>query len=106
MNKLLLSILGVAAFAAAGTPVQARDHCHRSGGYSHHSYGYSRPAVRVYYAPRPVYYRSYDRGYYSSYDRGTCVQPTRRVVYRSSGDRCESRSSHGGIRGFIHRLFR
>ena len=57
MNKLLLSLAGVAAFAAFTPQAEARDRCSRPS-YGHgHSYGHYRPAVRVYSA-RPTYYRT------------------------------------------------
>ena len=98
MNKLFLSLAGVAAFAAFTPQAEARDRCYRpSYSYGHrHSHSYYRPAVRVYYA-QPTYYRTYHRSYYDGY----CAQP-RRVYYRSYDDGCR----HGGLRGVIHRLFR
>lgn len=97
MNKLLLSLAGVAAFAAFTPQAEARDRCYRpSTSYGHrYSHSYYQPAVRVYYT-QPTYYRTYHRSY------SHCAQPVRRVYYRSYDDGCR----HRGLRGFIHGLFR
>jgi hypothetical protein len=92
MNKHFLSLVGVAAFAAITPSAEARDHCDRSGYGYRHSHSHYRPAVRVVYA-QPVYHRHYDRSY--------CAPPVR-VYHRSYDDGCR----HGGVRGFIHRIFR
>jgi len=101
MNKHFFSLIGVAGFAAFTPSAEARDHCDRSGYGYRHSHGYYRPTARVYYS-QPSYARACNDGHYRSYSRSYCAQPVRRVYYRSYDDDCR----HGGVRGFVHRLFR
>jgi hypothetical protein len=100
MNKFVLTILSVATAATLSSTAQAKDHCYRSDS------GYRRSSVRVYYAPRPVYY-SYPRASYyrsCSDDRPSYY---RSDYYRSRGDDCRTEHRHHhGVRGFFERIFR
>ena len=98
MNKLVLSILSVTAFATLSSPAQAHDHCYQPDYGYRQSYNYYQPSVRVYRVERPDYYRSYDDGC-RDYRHGY-------YQHRYYGDqRCETHSHHG-LHGFFEHLFR